>query len=74
MTDSILQKAMKLAEDITKQINEVNSKCLQEMEERGYDPDMYVLENNLLAVLEDPTIPYECKAVLKPRMNRGENK
>jgi hypothetical protein len=72
--NDIEQKAIELAQSITKQIEEVNNECLHKMQERGYDPDMYVLETNIAEVIEDPTIAYKCKAVLKPRFMRGENK
>jgi hypothetical protein len=70
--EDIEQKAQELVNLVSEQIKQEQTKLAQEMIAKGYTPDMYAIEHNLEDVIEDPTIPYKCNAVLRPtRFTRG---
>ena len=63
--NDIEKKAEELVQLITLQVQEERLRIAQEMVDRGYTPEEYHLEDNLLDVIEDPKTPYSIKAVMK---------
>lgn len=65
MIGNIEEQANLLVEIITLQVQEERLRIAQEMVDRGYTPEDYHLEDNLLDVIEDPKTPYSIKAVMR---------
>ncbi len=69
-----MRDAVKVGEDFAKkhwqQIIETKERVAKEMLERGYTPDKWILQDNMIDILEGRTMTYECYPVLHKDIKR----
>lgn len=70
MTD-IQTKAQELATLVMDQITAERTALAELMLDMGWTDESHVICDNVLDVINDPTVPYKCWAVFKPRFNRA---
>lgn len=71
MNKDIEERALKLVEQVMLQIKEQRDSLAKEMSEQNLDPTEWYIEDNFKEIIDNPSIPYYCKATQKPRMNRA---
>lgn len=68
---TIQEKAEELVKLHLEQMHEANQEVVQRMLELGYTDESHRIVNNILDVLDDPSIPYKVWAEPIPRFNRA---